>query len=353
MQPTERHGRRIWNFRVSREAAERQSRIDLADGDEILLHIKVLTQSERVVINSRAEKGWGKEIGLKVPAALMERHLDIELRQEKDHFLISLPTGDAAPYDRHFDRLLKAQLRLSKGIVHISPEGELDAGALHARITRADIMHVAGEILYPDLRWADPDALCGAQLLLLIDGRLSGSIPLPRPAADRLTPSAEFVIDLDAGAFVSDGMMAEIVLLMGDTRRVLAHSHLRSGFSGAMERCTESIVTGFVCNPDLPRRPVLVDIFLNDAFQATIPANLERPDLAALEAFAGQAGFQFRFPRPVHLPLSMDVKISARIHNTDLELVNSPWWICRAVSMADPLRAGEAAASSAMQENWA
>jgi hypothetical protein len=337
MQSVKQHKSKVWNFRILREAADRHSCIDLIDGEEILLHLKVVPELERLVINNRADQGWGKEIRLPVPAALMEHYIDIELRQEGDHFLVGLLGGDSTPYDRNADRLHAAQLRLSNGVLRLPPKSTLEIEALEARITRADIMHVAGEILYPDLHWTHADRLRGAQLLLLIDGRLSGSIPLPQPRTDHLTLSANFVLELDAGAFVSDGMTAEIVLLIDGTRRVLAASHLHSQFSGALERCTESIVAGFVCNEDFPNRPVLVDIFLNDVFQATIPANMNRPDLGALEPAAGRAGFEFRFAKPVHLPVSRDIWVSARIHNMDLELANSPWWICRAVSMTDLL----------------
>lgn len=342
MQSIEQPRINVWSFRISREAADRHARIDFVYGEEVLLHLKVVPELERLVINSRAEKGWGKEMRLGIPAASMEHHIDIEIRQVEDAFLISVPGGASIPYERNADRLHDAQMRLSKGILRLPLETELEIDALQVRITRADIMHVAGRILYPDPQWMHADRLRGTQLLLLIDGRLSGSMPLPQPTADRLVLYADFVLELDPGAFVSDGMTAEVVLLMDGRRRLLAACHLQSQFQGALERCTESIVAGFVRNPELPERPVLLDIFLDDVFQATVPANMDRPDLDGVDPPAGKAGFQFRFANPVHLPLSRDAWVSARIHNTDLELANSPWWICRAVSITDLLDAGTA-----------
>jgi hypothetical protein len=324
-----------WNFKISREGILKQARLDLLDGEEILLHVKPLQVQGCIVINSRDRKGWGSELRIPVAPECFSREIDLRLQLRSDCLVIEVPGVGALRYGRHVGRLAGAQLRLSPGFSAVVRPVDL-AGGMSAEILRADCMHVAGRLRLPDLGWLSSAPPEDARLLLLVDGRLSGAMPLPAPPADAPGEAVDFVLDAELGALISDGMIAEVAVEMDGERFRLAVAPIASRFAGGIERCSETVVSGFACNPLLPQRPVLVDIFINDAFQATVPANLERPDLTGI-GITEAGGFQFRFPHPVHLPVSMDVQVSARIHNTDLELANSPWWVCQAVRKADVL----------------
>jgi hypothetical protein len=325
-----------WNFRISREGIQKQARLDLVDGDDILLHVKAVPANGRVVVNSRGEKGWGGELRIPVSPELLSQEIDIQLQLRDDHMVVEVPGAGAIRYDRHVSRLANAELRLSPGFSPVVHPGDL-AGRMTVQILRADCMHVAGWLRYPDMGWQLSSMPEDARLVLLVDGRPSGAMPLPPPLADEPTAPVEFVLDAELGSLIADGMVAEVAVEMGGERFPLAVAPIQSRFAGGVERCNEAVVSGFVCNPALPQRPVLLDIFINDTFQATVPADLERPDLTEIGVEGGKAGFQFRFPHPVHLPVSMDVQVSVRVHNTDLELANSPWWVCRAVQKHDVL----------------
>jgi hypothetical protein len=324
-----------WNFKISHDGILKQARLDLVDGEEILLHVKPVPAQGRMVVNSRTGKGWGSELRIPLPSEVFSREIDLRMQLRSDCLVIEVPGVGVLRYDRHVSRLAGAQLRLSPGFSAVVRPADL-AGGMSAEILRADCMHVAGRLRFPDLGWLSAAPPEDARLLLLVDGRPSGAMPLPAPPADAPGAAVDFVLDAEMGALISDGMVAEVAVEMGGERFRLDVAPIASRFAGGIERCSEAVVSGFACNPLLLQRPVLVDIFINDAFQATVPANLERPDLAGI-GIAQAGGFQFRFPHPVHLPVSMDVRVSARIHNTDLELANSPWWVCHAVRKGDVL----------------
>lgn len=324
---------RSWDFQISWHAAERQARIDLLEGEEILLHIKALAERRLIAVNSRKDGQWEKEMRLSIPEEMVGQSLQIRLARQDDHLSIQLVGVAGVEYTRYLDRLFDARLQLSPGVTPLPRDGGLHPDSVVARIDRADVMHVAGYLRFTDIGWTDAERLRDAWLLLRIDGRISGSVKLEPAPLESLDPGANFLIEVDSGSFVGDGMVAEIILALGEARMPLVARRISSHFAGGVEFCDDVSVKGFVYNPDLPQRPVLVDVFVNNAFQATVPAQLDRADLAEVTERAAQSGFCLRFPNPIHLPVSMDVSVSVRIHNTAIELANSPWWVCRAVRL--------------------
>ncbi|MGE7415066.1 hypothetical protein [Methylobacterium tarhaniae] len=332
MKNDSRAKKRSWGFLIPHALREKTSRIDLLQDSQILLHIKIMPGFDYIVVNSRIDGKWDKEIRLKLEDIAEKSDVEIHILEEEDYLSIVPPGNSKIFYNRHISQIYESIIQSTPGIKRIKLSDEVNLSAVTAKIDHADIMRVTGDLIYPDIEFVNSENLRGAQLLLTVDGRLSGSIPLPKASEARLSPTAQFTIDLDVGAFVSDGMIADIHLLANDRRRLLASSHLTSVFSGGLECCTEAYVAGFLLNARFPDRAVLVDIFVDDVFHATIPTSIERNDLPFLDNGKNVAGFQFRFPKAISLPLSRDVAISARIHNTDVELENSPWWISRAVT---------------------
>lgn len=322
-----------WDFVITPEAARKQARIDLLHGDDILLHIKVLPERERMVLNDRIGGKWGSEIHIPAPPSVTAADMHVRLRQEQDALRVELIGGGSAISPRGIQQMLEARLAFTPGIRLIHDPAELDPSMVTGRILRADLMHIVGTLRFPDLRWCGLEVRNGAGLVALIDGRIAGRAPLPDVAADRLMPPLEFMLHIDDGAFACDGMQADLVLEAGGLRSLLASAILKTRFAGGVERCNESMVSGFLCNPDLPGRPALVDVFINDVFQATVPALEPRPDLEALGLSPDCGGFRFRYANPIHLPVSADALVSVRVHNTDIELAHSPWRVSQAVCM--------------------
>lgn len=322
-----------WDFVITPDAARRQARIDLLHGDDILLHIKVLPERERMVLNDRIGGRWGSEIHIPAPPSVTAADMHVRLTRHLGVLKVGFAEGDSADYARHADLIAQALLKYSHGIHRVTGLGGLNAGLIKGTIRRADVMHIAGTLQFPDLRWTEPARLQGGRLVLLVDGRPGGFAALPVPASEDFMPAVDFTIVADDGALIGDGMIAEVAVELGGAKAVVGSSRIMSRFAGGVERCNESMVSGFVCNPDLPSRPALVDVFINDVFQATVPALEPRPDLEALGLSPECGGFRFRYANPIHLPVSADALVSVRVHNTDIELAHSPWRVSQAVCM--------------------
>ena len=322
-----------WDFVITPGAARKQARINLLHGEDILLHIKVQPERERMVLNDRIGGRWGSEIHIPAPPSVTAADMHVRLRQQQDELRVELIGGGSAIFPRGIQEMLQARLTFAPGVRLIHDPTGLDPSIVAGRIVRADLMHIVGTLRFPDLRWCGSQDRNEARLVALIDGRIAGRAALPDVAADRLMPSLEFLLHIDDGAFACDGMQADLALEVGGLRSLLASATLKTRFAGGVERCNENMVSGFVCNPDLPGRPALVDVFINDVFQATVPALEPRPDLEVLGLSPECGGFRFRYANPIHLPVSADALISVRVHNTDIELAHSPWRVSHAVCM--------------------
>ncbi|KAB7783799.1 hypothetical protein F8B43_3722 [Methylorubrum populi] len=194
---------------------------------------------------------------------------------------------------------------------------------LRATIERADIMHVAGRL------WADVP-LTG-DLFARVDGRPAGAIPLANITGGTTANGAPFNLALRADCLVADGMSVELLAATQAGNISLLTKTINSDFIGGLDRCSETLVRGWACNPYLPSQPVKVAIFLNDKYQGTVLANRLRSDVQEIWPDAAQSGFIFRFPNTIFLPRAVDVSVTAKIHNTTIELDHSPWYICRCI----------------------
>jgi hypothetical protein len=130
-------------------------------------------------------------------------------------------------------------------------------------------------------------------------------------------------------------MRLEIAVEEQGHLHVLATETVSSQYLGGIDRCSEGLVRGWACYKDAPKKNILVDIYLNGKFQGTALADRKRNDLKSISPQYEETGFLFKFPKSIFLPESSDTYISVKIHNTNFELANSPWYICRRVSYSE------------------
>ncbi|WP_439594633.1 hypothetical protein [Falsiroseomonas sp.] len=317
------------SYLFSQRAIRDSTHLDFIDGDDILFHAKPLRALGWVVFNSFLGGAWQPEVRLPLEPADFEAPIRLQLAIGEGGLLVRVNDRPELAYPLDLARLALARVKHGTSITPILPEAEAQVAT---RILAADIMHLAAEVVLPGGDWAKAAARDGAAFLLSVDGRPAGRMPL---AALRLPAEGEAValrMTFGRGAFVCDGMVAELALERQGERFTLASAPLRSTFTGGLDRCNESMVRGFAANPALPGHPVMVDVFINGAFQGSARADRPRPDLAEFGADYAHSGFEFTFARPIHLPVSADAWVSVRVRDTDVELANSPWWVCRAVT---------------------
>jgi hypothetical protein len=327
---------RFQSYSFTADAIERQRSVDFLDGPDIVLHIKPVRRLGILVLGSRVGGQWQPETHLPLDAAAFHGILRCDLRVEDGRLQVAANGGAWIEHPVSPERLRRAHVPAVPGIRVIEPRdgsagpsapGE-GTNAVSARILVADVMHVAAEVQLPAAYLAEPE---DAELLVLIDGRVSARRRLD--AVWREMAGAPIVFALGSSAFVADGMTAELVLEDGERRTPLACATVRSEFVGAVERCSERAVRGFLANPHQPGVRLAVDLFVNGRYEATVWADRPRPDLARFGDAYAQCGFEYNLPKPLYLPISTDASLSARVRDTDIELANSPWWICRAVTL--------------------
>ncbi|WP_338664860.1 hypothetical protein VQH23_06720 [Pararoseomonas sp. SCSIO 73927] len=297
---------------IAAAAAARGESLDVVTGEDILLHVKPAPHG--LVVNSRLSGQWGVERRIALPddAVGPELALSIELEEGQAALLShGTPLAEiplALP-------LAGARLLLSDNI--LKADGGTP-GVLHGQIARADTQHLSGLI-----QLGAGEGM--AEIEFRADGRPLSRLELAPGAALR------FSLPHPWEALVYEGMWVE----MRHAGAVLDAVPLRSRYFGAVEHCSERSVSGWVRNPALPASPLVVDILVNGRFQGSARANGARPGTPQ-----DGAGFHFRFPEPVLLPEGREARVSVRVGDTELELTNSPWWICRPVTYTGPLPTG-------------
>ncbi|MBU8536414.1 hypothetical protein [Falsiroseomonas tokyonensis] len=316
------------SYLFSVRAIRDKAHLDFIDGNDILFHAKPLQEHGWIVFNSFLGGAWQPEARLPLDPADFAAPIRLGLALGPGGLVLRVNDRPELDYPLDLARLAAARVRHGTSIAPILPAAEEQ---IAIRILAADIMHLAAEVTLPGGDWAKEAVQDGAAFLLSIDGRPAGRTPLAalRPAEGGTLPLR---MTFGRGAFVCDGMVAELVLERQGQRWTLATAPLRSRFTGGLDRCNEAMVRGFAANPALPGQPVMVDVFINGTYQGSTRADRPRPDLAEFGADYAHSGFEFTFARPIHLPVSADAFVSVRVRDTDLDLANSPWWVCRAVT---------------------
>ncbi|MBP0496194.1 hypothetical protein [Roseomonas indoligenes] len=315
-QPTSIAGRH--ELLIAAAAAARGESLDVMLGEDILLHLKPFP--ENLLVNSRFGGRWGSERRIALPAGAgrADLALSVELAEGRASFL----SGEALLLEVPLAQpLAGARLLVSDNILKVGGDGA-PGGVLHGQIGLADAQHVSGLV-----------QLAPGEEAAAIEFRADGR-PLSRleiAPGGTSGGARRFGIPHPWEALVYEGMWVE----MRHGGAVLDAVPLRSRYFGAVEHCSDRSVSGWARNPAMPAAPLVVDIYVNGRFRGSARANGARPGMPQ-----DGAGFHFRFPEPILLPESQEARVSVRVGDTDLELTNSPWWICRPVTYTGPLPAG-------------
>ena len=130
---------------------------------------------------------------------------------------------------------------------------------------------------------------------------------------------------LCASAFENHGrkllLLALIVLvapcLIG--RRAQAQGF---SFDGFHDSANCNVITGWAWDANQPNTPIEVDVYSDNVFVATVPANIFRQDL--LDSGRGNGIHGFSFTTPESLKDGLQHSIRVRFHNSTLSLFNTP-----------------------------
>jgi hypothetical protein len=326
--------------RFTTRATAQGAALEILAGPDILVQLKARPAEGAMALNSWLQGRWQREARIPLTQAELASPVTCHLAWTVGGLRLRVNEGEALAYPVAMERLPGATLRLPEEIEPLPPDGAPPPAPRGAEILAADIMHVRARLDLRDPCWPEPARRGEAVLALLLDGRPVRRSPLP-PAGAEAPPWRPVQFDLDGEAFASDGMRVELALAWQGRRQVLARAVLRSEFIGGIEACGEEGVRGFVVNPRLPSRPVMVDVFLGGRFQGTARADQPRPDLEAFGPGYGAAGFEHRFAQPAWLPAGADMGVSVLVHNSEISLAGSPWPLCRPVSRTGVLAAME------------
>jgi hypothetical protein len=91
---------------------------------------------------------------------------------------------------------------------------------------------------------------------------------------------------------------------------------------GFLDEACQDYAAGWVWDPSMPLRRLLVDLYINDVFVCTAHADLFRRDL--LEVGIGDGRHGFRAQWPASLRADSPAVIAARFHESRRELTGSP-----------------------------
>jgi hypothetical protein len=320
--------------RFTTQAIAQGDALDLVEASDILVHLKARPARGVLVLNSHLRGRWQQETRIPLAPEEFTAPILCHLTWAGGALRLRVNGREELTYPVATERLAAAVLRLPPAIDWLPAEDEPRPEAIEAEILAADVMHVRLRLRGPAGPGPVPQGK--AALLLLLDGRVVRQA-LPPPAGPDARAWRKVRFDLDGEVFACDGMRAEVALVHGGQRQVLAQAVLRSEFIGGIETCDETGVTGFVVNPRLPSRPVMVDVFLDGRFQGTARCDLPRPELEAFGPGYAGAGFALRFSQPAWLPPGADVAVSVLVRDTGIALAGSPWPLSRALNRAEVL----------------
>ncbi|HEY1797277.1 MAG TPA: hypothetical protein VGG57_14290 [Stellaceae bacterium] len=319
-----------------RGAGSALATVDYQGQDAILLHFSLRRATRQLVVNDCKDGRWGHEDVLTLTPEDVASDIAVDVGFGGHGIEVAVNDRPAVPISRRVDIARTDGIRLEGEAEFDSGEVALGAPAdardtppfleIRAEIERADIAHVAGRL------WAPPGTQ--GDLVATVDGRPAGQWPIDSlVGAGEPNPSgAAFSLVLREDCLVADGMELGLVLAGPDgTMMPLASRAVASIFLGGLDRCSETLVRGWVCNPFLPNRPVNVSIFLNELYQGTVLANRAREDLSEIWPEAERSGFIFRFSRTIFLPVGTEALVSVKVHNTGIELDHSPWHLSRRI----------------------
>lgn len=322
-------------FRFSPTAMARYAAIDFVDGGDILLHVKPRPDRHAVVLNSYLAGRWGSEQCIPLPPESFQFPLRCATRAREAGLLVIVNEIATADFPVSIERLSRAELRLPPDVEVLGEKGTPHSLAVEGEILVADIAHVRVRLRFLDARQMAATRLDNAALVVRIDGRPTHARPLlPRPG-ELFTQTTDMCIEFGAEAFVCEGMEVELLLDEPEGLRRLARRPVASRFIGGVEHCSEAMVRGFVINPDLPRRAVMLDVFVGERFEGVACADAPRPDLAAVYPAYANCGFCFRFRRPLPLFAGMEMVVSVRVRDTDIHVLHSPWELSRRIHPKD------------------
>ncbi|MBB5693054.1 hypothetical protein [Muricoccus pecuniae] len=318
-------------LRFSTQAIDLGGSIDFVDGADTILHIKPRPDRHLVVLNSYIFGNWGEELHIPLPAEAFSKPLSLVVSGTEEG--VSVTVGDREPVEYQADpmRLLRADLRLSPFIEVLPTEDVPRSLTLAGQILAADLAHVRARLRFLDACQLAPSYLRDARLLLYIDGRLVRThslLPLPGQVTSQV---AEVRFEFGPDVFVGEKMEAQLVLEFLGGEHCLDRRSIENHVIGAIEHCSEVMVSGFAANPILPGCPVMLDVFVGGRFEGTACADKERSDLTLVDPAFKACGFHFRFRNQLLLVPGTDLAVAVRPRDTGIELLNSPWQLSRSV----------------------
>jgi hypothetical protein len=333
-----------------RSGNQNEPSVDYICGENILLHIKLRTNTGAVVLNDFIDRTWREEIRVEVAPEETARGVSIVVAFTERGATVTVGEKPPITFDRRTDFADVQDLRCTENVTfdqiilreRAEPplrrdavsrqepvaDASLNPKKVEVRLLHADITCFRAEVAAAEIR-------PGVALLAIVDGRECGRIAI-EPIRHAEPQKVQLVIPLAPESLVAEGMVATLAMEEDGASRNVSSGIIRSILYGGLDRCSEQLVRGWACNPEFPDQPMAVDIFLGDAFQGTALSNRPRNDLRQLGDKFAQSGFLFRFPKSVFLPESSDTFVSVRFHNTDIELDHSPWFICRRVALPRP-----------------
>jgi hypothetical protein len=316
------------------EAAAKGHALEFRTARDVVLHIKPSLAHRALVVNAHQAGRWATERRLPVPPPLLGEPLDLLLREEDGQALLSA-AGQALSFPLARP-LAGARLFLPPSIIRWAEDPA--AEVLHGQIARADLQHAA--ISVQRRGTAAPGR---SALLLRAGGRVLHRLDLPPPEPCGQATQASFRLLHRPDAMIFEGMPIELLAETGAGTRILDRTVVESRLLGVVEHASAGLVRGWARNPALPHQPLLLDIYLNGRLQGIARADAPHAGRGPAE---GRCGFCFALRETAAPHRAPELRVSVRIHDTDLELTHSPWWIRRPATGTDaltPLQPGNGA----------
>jgi hypothetical protein len=334
-------------------AARGETSADYLFGDSILLHLRTSFDRKLLKINDFVQK-WRQELGVELDDNELLSKINVRITVLSEGFEIVV--GDRSPilFERQTPILEVDHVRIGGGIlwnkIEASPPVESEAELLPENKSTASLPLSGHEVVVQaNLLWAT--LLCRKELpneavvQIFVDHRLAGESEVGACERD----GERLRIRYKEDTLVLDGMLLEAHLKDGKNMRVLGQCYVKARYVGGLDRVSETLVRGWAADLDVSGSSLSVDIFLDGAFVSTARCDRPRNDLKRLDPTIVNSGFLFKFPTPVFLPESRDVRLDVFVHDTHYALDHSPWWICRKVALKvlNPQEAASSAAAAA------
>ncbi len=312
-----------------------ESFIDFVHRDEILLHIKLRWNESRIVVNDCKSGVWGAEIDLGIINKYNCERICLFVSVISEGIRIEMDGAGYLIFSRDNCNLSSAEIKASGNVSFTVEELNLKIVApqtqsmaeISCEIDHVDMFHASGRLF--------SSANLDSTIVANVDGRCVGEwtiaefVGLEKPSVSEIP----FRLVFPRYSFISDGMEFQVFMRTDRDLKQLSRKTVKTTIVGEIDKCSETGVRGWVRNPLMLDVPLDVSVFLNDAYQGTISANRLRSDIEQVCPSASRSGFQFRFGKTIFTPVGAEVKVSVKVHNSDIEIDNSPWYLARSISV--------------------